>query len=106
MAYVRFVADPEVQRNVYFEGGGQPGHRSAWTDRGVNEASNGFFADTLPALDAAYLRPRFDGFLGLQERAGDLVLRWLRVGGEPDRVLEDLDALYRASLPAERVGGA
>jgi multiple sugar transport system substrate-binding protein len=106
VAYAAYIADPQVQRTVYFEGGGQPGHRSAWTDPGVNEASNGFFADTLPAVDAAYLRPRFDGFLDFQDRAGTIVHGWLRGAGEVDSVLDELDACYRQVRPAEPVSGA
>jgi multiple sugar transport system substrate-binding protein len=49
------VADSEVQRTVYV-GGGQPGHRSAWTDEAVNAAAGGFFSNTLGTLDAALLR--------------------------------------------------
>ena len=104
VAYAAYVADPEVQRTVYVQGGGQPGHRSAWTDEAVNAAAGGFFRDTLGTLDAALLRPRHDGFLGFQAAAGDLVHGWLRSGGDPDRVLADLDAAYEASRhePAER----
>lgn len=97
-AYAAFVASGPVQRTVYIDGGGQPGHRSAWIDRSLNEATEGFFADTLDALDAAYLRPRYDGYLGFQDEAGDLVHGFLRTGGDVDRVLDALDASYRASL--------
>jgi multiple sugar transport system substrate-binding protein len=98
VAYAAYVAAPEVQRTVYFQGGGQPGHRSAWTDEAVNAAASGFFRDTLGALDAALLRPRHDGFLAFQAAAGDLVHGFLRDGGDPDRVLAGLDAAWRASL--------
>jgi multiple sugar transport system substrate-binding protein len=97
VGYAAFVARPEVQRTVYFEAGGQPGHRSAWTDEAVNAAASGFFRDTLGALDAAVLRPRHDGFLAFQETAGDLVHRYLRHGGDPDRVLAAMDAAWTAS---------
>ena len=97
-AYAAFTAAPEVQRTVYVEGGGQPAHRSAWTDPAVNGSAGGFFADTLDALDAAYLRPRDDGFLDFQEEAGDVVHRFLRDGGDADAVLEALDASYRATV--------
>jgi multiple sugar transport system substrate-binding protein len=97
VGYAAFVARPEVQRTVYVEAGGQPGHRSAWTDEAVNAAASGFFRDTLSALDAAVLRPRHDGFLAFQETAGDLVHRHLRHGGDPDRVLAALDAAWTAS---------
>jgi hypothetical protein len=37
---------PDVQRGIYFAAGGQPGHRVAWLDEGVNAASSDFFRDT------------------------------------------------------------
>ena len=95
--YAAYVAGPEVQRTLYVQGGGQPGHRSAWTDVAVNAAAGGFFRDTLGTLDAALLRPRHDGFLGFQAAAGGLVHGWLRSGGDPDRVLAGLDAAWQAS---------
>jgi multiple sugar transport system substrate-binding protein len=101
VTYARFVAEPRTQRTTYFEGGGQPGHRSAWTDASVNASSSGFFADTLPALDAAYLRPRHDGVLEFQEAGGELIHAWLRDGGEAgavETVLDGLDERYRESL--------
>jgi multiple sugar transport system substrate-binding protein len=113
--YAAFVADPDSQRTVYFEAGGQPGHRSAWTDPAVNAAASGFFRDTLAALDAALLRPRHDGFLAFQETAGDLVRGHLREGGDPGPVLEAIDAAYQDSYrnsagagaqPASRAGRA
>jgi multiple sugar transport system substrate-binding protein len=98
------AAVAEVQRTLYVQGGGQPGHRSAWTDEAVNAAAGGFFRDTLGTLDAALLRPRHDGFLGFQAAAGDLVHGFLRGGGDPDRVLAGLEAAWQASRhePAER----
>ena len=103
VAYAAYVADPVVQRTVYFAGGGQPGHRSAWTDEAVNAATGGFFHDTLAAVDAALLRPRHDGFLAFQAAAGDLVHGHLRAGGDPDLVLAAIDAAWEASQ-AEHAG--
>lgn len=97
-AYTAFTAGGQVQRTTYAEGGGQPAHRDAWTDRQLNDETGGFFASTLGALDEAYLRPRSHGFLGFQDGAGDLVHGYLRTGEGADRVLEALDASYRASL--------
>lgn len=69
MDYAEFTATPWVQRGVYFESGGQPGHRSAWTDSAVNAASNGFFADTLETLDQAICRPKATGYMMFQDTA-------------------------------------
>jgi multiple sugar transport system substrate-binding protein len=103
--YASFTADAETQRTVYFEGGGQPGHRAAWTHPAVNASSSGFFADTLPALDAAWLRPRYDGVLEFQERGGELINSWLREGGDAGAVLNALDAWYAESVPARERRG-
>lgn len=96
--YAAFTAGLDVQCGVYAQGGGQPGHRGAWTDPSVDASTNGFFADTLDAVDAAYLRPRYDGFLTFQDAAGQLVHGYLGTGEDPDRVLDALDTSYRASL--------
>jgi multiple sugar transport system substrate-binding protein len=101
LAYARFVADPQTQRTTYFEGGGQPAHRSAWTDSVVNASSSGFFADTLPGQDAAYLRPRHDGALGFQEAGGELIHAWLSGGGDAGGLLDELDERYRQSRRAD-----
>jgi multiple sugar transport system substrate-binding protein len=95
--YARFVAGSECQRTLFFESGGQPGHRAAWEDAGVNQASNSFFESTLPALDRAYMRPRYDGYLDFQDKAGPVVQHYLQHGGNPSAVIEKLDCLHRDS---------
>jgi len=67
--YARFTAAAETQKGIYFEAGGQPGHRAAWTDARVNAASGNFFKDTLPTLDAARLRPQYPGYVYFQDHA-------------------------------------
>ena len=96
--FAAFVARPEIQRGPYFEGGGQPGHRTAWTDPSVNASSSGFFRDTLDAVEAAYLRPRYDGVLGFQDAAGALVHAFVRDPSDPERTLSRIEDAHRASL--------
>lgn len=95
--YAAFVTLPEVQSGIYFEAGGQPGHRTAWTDFEVNRQSNGFFEKTLQTLDEAYMRPRFDGYLHFQDAAGLIVHQYLSHGGDSGAVMELLNALLRSS---------
>ncbi len=99
VAHAAFVASPEVQRGLYVREHGQPGHRSAWLDEAANDLARGYFRDTLPALDAAYLRPRHAGFLEFQERAGDVVHRFLSDGDALDVVdrVDEIDAETRGS---------
>ena len=98
-AYAAYVASPDVQRGIYFAAGGQPGHRAAWCDAVVNAASSDFFQDTLAALDCAYLRPRYLGFMAVQEHSGELIHDWLTSGASADDLLDRLDDLYRRSKP-------
>ena len=72
-SYAEYVASPACQSGLYFESGGQPGHRAAWLDDEVNRRAHNFFRDTLATLDAAWLRPRFAEYPGFQDRAGGLI---------------------------------
>jgi multiple sugar transport system substrate-binding protein len=97
--YLVFVAAPETQCGLYFQSGGQPGHRSAWLDPRVNAASSNHFQKTLSTLDQAFVRPRYAGYLDFQDRAGVPIHHFLREGGRPADVLETLNRLYRESSP-------
>jgi multiple sugar transport system substrate-binding protein len=94
LAYAQFTASPMIQRTLYVESGGQPGHRSAWLDPAVNAASGDFFANTLPTLDAAWVRPRFPGFLAFQDAASKLVHRYLVNGGAAPEVIRTINSIY------------
>ena len=97
LEYAQFVADPTIQRTLYVESGGQPGHRRAWLDPAVNQRTNDFFAATLPALDRAYLRPRYAGYLDFQDHAGAPVQEYVRHGGDARAVLRRLEKLAHES---------
>ncbi len=101
LAYAEFTASGLTQRTLYVESGGQPGHRSAWQSAEVNAHTHGFFANTLLTLDAAWVRPRWPGFIGFQDAASNLVHHYLVHGGEESQVLESLNqALKQAGVQA------
>ena len=98
MEYCAFVASPECQKGLYFESGGQPGHRSAWLDDEVNRSSGDFFKRTLASLDEAYLRPRWAGYTDFQ-RAGGLLLDrylWGHSRQDPRQVVDQLNEMLSA----------
>lgn len=103
--YARFVASPEIQETLYVENGGQPGHLRAWESARINAAMANYFTNTLPALKRAYLRPRYDGHLHFQDHAGDVVVHYLKHGGDERVVLDKLNAMYRESLAVEGAHG-
>lgn len=103
VAYARFVATERVQRTIYTRSGGQPGHRAAWLDATNNSLTNDYFTRTLPALDRAYLRPRYAGYLEFQHAAGMSVHAALRGEADDEATLAHIDMLYRTSLGAAPV---
>ncbi|WP_288089255.1 hypothetical protein [Roseiflexus sp.] len=72
VAFARFVAEPSIQC-IYVASGGQPGYRAAWNDDLANALGDRYFRDTLPTLDAAFLRPRYAGYPWFQGHAAPLV---------------------------------
>ena len=93
--FAEWIATPEMQSTFYTEHGGQPGHRSAWLDTTINDRCNNYFVNTLPALDRAYMRPRYNGYLHFQNQAGNPLQQYLRNGGNPEDVLESMNSIYR-----------
>ena len=94
--YAAFVASPDVQKGIYFDAGGQPGHRAAWIDPEVNHRSGGFFEHTLQTLDMAYMRPRFDVYPDFQDKAGLIVHAYLIAGADSGTVMKELNDLLRS----------
>ena len=96
-AYAEYVGSPACQQTLFFESGGQPGHLSAWKNEEVNRQSHNYFSNTLPALERAFLRPRYHGSLFFQDHAGDVARDYLMNGGSEQQVLSALNELYHKS---------
>jgi len=95
--FASWVVSPEIQSYLYVQHGGQPGHRSAWVSEEVNNNCNNYFINTLDAMDRAYLRPRYNGYLYFQDHAGIPLQKYFLQGGNPNKVLEEMNKLYRNS---------
>jgi hypothetical protein len=95
--FASFVASGSVQRTLYTQAGGQPGHLSAWTDALNNQLTGNFFNRTLPAMQRAWTRPRFEGFLAFQEKAGLPVQEWIQSGGSTRNCLKAVNELWQQS---------
>jgi multiple sugar transport system substrate-binding protein len=78
VAYAAHVSSAVVQKTLYVTSGGQPGHRAAWLDADANCLTNNFFANTLPTLDQAWVRPRWPGFIAFQDTASTIIHEYLR----------------------------
>ena len=78
--------------------GGQPGHRSAWTDDAANSLTNDFFKNILPAMDNGHVRPRYNGYLHFQDHAGLPLQKCLLDDGDPEKTLIEMNRIYKQSI--------
>lgn len=106
--FAMLAASPDVQRTIYFAGGGQPGHAAAWRDAALNSESGDFFEATRRTLESSYMRPRTKVFTAFQEQAGLLIHEALRARAQKQAVsasetVAKLNALY-AQLKARQSG--
>ncbi len=95
--YAFWIAGAECQKGLFTASGGQPGHAAAWEDDTCNALTGNFFRNTRRTLDTAWLRPRYDGYMRLQDRAGDILHACLRGEATEAATLMALDAAYRES---------
>jgi multiple sugar transport system substrate-binding protein len=102
VAYAKWLVSSEHQRGTYFREGGQPASLAAWTDSSVNAMAGDFFSATLPTLQTAYLRPRFDGFVRFFEAAGSEINRCLRGELKDAALIRWLNDHYAAQRVAAR----
>lgn len=95
--YAFWIASADCQKGLFTTSGGQPGHAAAWEDDTCNALTGNFFRNTRETLNTAWLRPRYDGYMGLQDRAGDILHACLRGEATEAATLSALDAAYRES---------
>jgi multiple sugar transport system substrate-binding protein len=96
--FTKWVTSPIIQKTLYAEHGGQPGHREAWTSEKLNGYVNNYFMNALSTLDRAYVRPRYHGFLHFQDNTGKIIREYLLNGKNEKAILEKLNILYSDSL--------
>lgn len=96
LAYATWVASRECQRTLYFDSGGQPGSRTAWTDDHTNTITNGYFRSTLPVIENAWLRPRHAGFAEYQNAGAEIISRFLSTNISARDAADELDRTWSA----------
>ena len=101
--YVRYVMSPSCQRTLYFDSGGQPGHRSAWLDSRTNQLSRSFFKNTLTTLDDSYTRPRYNGHMYFQDKASIVVHEYLTEKISIHDCIRTMNSIYVESLMSASV---
>lgn len=99
MDFIRYGTSGTVQQGLYTYAGGQPAHRDAWNPENEERAfTGGFFGDARLPHQEAVVRPRYAGYVPLQEEAGIFLQRYFQGEISSRRALECIDAAYRSSL--------
>jgi multiple sugar transport system substrate-binding protein len=96
--FAHWIASADIQRGPYAASGGQPGHAAAWEDPSVNAPTGNFYRNTRATLEAAWLRPRHDGYMPFQHAASNRLTDALRSQEDAGRVVDELNKMYLESL--------
>ncbi len=96
--FAYWIASGDVQKAEYAVAGGQPGHAQAWEDAAVNRAAAGFYRGTRLTLDAAWVRPRHNGYMGFQQTASDRINDGLLQRQSARTVVGDINRLFGESF--------
>jgi multiple sugar transport system substrate-binding protein len=102
IAFCLFIAGRDCQSHLYGMCGGQPASKLAWHNPVLNSISGNFFERTLASIESAYVRPRYSGYIALQQSAGVPIAGFLRGEATAAQTLESVDSLYRQSLYTAR----
>jgi multiple sugar transport system substrate-binding protein len=96
LAYASFVARADTQL-AFARHHGQPARTEVWGDQTIDRPFGGTFSATRATMEAAWIRPRFSGYLQFQKRGGDLVEQHLRGNLAEAALLEDLQRAFSVS---------
>ena len=101
IGHLRWLLSEEAQTRFIPAHDGQPSRRAAWADDAVNARWGNFYRNTAATLEAAYVRPRHDGYIAFQSEAS-AIIRDALAAGTPNR---DTIALLNDRYAAGRVPG-
>jgi multiple sugar transport system substrate-binding protein len=93
LAYARFVMEPATQ-HAFALHHGQPARRAVWEDSAINARFGGCYSDTIATMDSCWVRPRYNGYLAFQAKAGEMVEAHLRGLLSEDALLQKLQRLH------------
>ncbi|MFD1200053.1 ABC transporter substrate-binding protein [Brucella gallinifaecis] len=80
LAFASYMASDVIQASLVAEHHGQPGGHCGWTDADMDARYNGFFSSVISTVEAAWIRPRFQGYVEFQQLGGEAIARSLANG--------------------------
>lgn len=92
-----YCANATVQSNIYTYAGGQPVRREAWQNNKLKPFTGNFFEDGYEAHQNALIRPRYDGFVNLQKKAGGTLQQFIMGEVSNSKMWNSIAECYRES---------
>ncbi len=72
-AHLRWLMQPDTQSSFIPRYHGQPSHRAAWENPDLNAEFGQFYRRTRATIEAAWIRPRFEGFIRVQSESAEQI---------------------------------
>lgn len=100
--HLRWLMSLDAQARFIPEHDGQPSARDAWRSDAVNATVGGFYRNTLATVEAAYVRPRHDGYIAFQTEGSAIIRAGILGQRPPATILPQLRDAWSANLAAAR----
>ena len=102
LAFVAYMLDDQVQRELVPAHHGQPALVSGWREPANDRRFNGFYSGATTSLETSWVRPRRPGYPVFQGEAGRVVAEGLRTGRDGAAVAEAVAELAHECGSAPR----
>jgi multiple sugar transport system substrate-binding protein len=99
--YVRYLGTAATQK-AFATHHGQPARLEAWLDPAIDRLFGNCYSNTLMTMSAAWIRPRYSGYLAFQASAGELIERHLRGILSETEVVGQLERLWETATGRSR----
>ncbi len=92
-----YCASAATQSNIYTYAGGQPVRREAWENDMLKFFSGHFFEGSFESHQNALIRPRYNGFVDLQKRAGSIIQQFVLGDISSSKMWETIEHVHHQS---------
>ena len=93
LRFLAFAASDRAQQQLIPSRHGQPAATLAWHDPEIDDRFNGFFSATRSSIEAAWVRPRYRGYIDFQAKAGQIAAEGLAADDSAAKVWTRIEPL-------------
>ncbi|WP_153394457.1 carbohydrate ABC transporter substrate-binding protein [Ornithinicoccus halotolerans] len=101
--WARTFLTADVQSGLVPDASGQPAHRAAWDSQRVDQQWGGYYSATRQSVETAWIRPRQDGWVRLQDVGSSWVREFLDGDRRATAVAEQFNKRYAALVSEQPV---